>query len=42
MAAGSGVVIDAAKGIIVTNYHVIENADDITVTFADGRSPRDA
>jgi len=37
MAAGSGVVIDAQKGVIVTNYHVIENADDITVTFADGR-----
>jgi len=37
MAAGSGVVIDAAKGLVVTNYHVIEDADDITVTFADGR-----
>lgn len=35
--AGSGVVIDAAKGYIVTNYHVIENADQITVKFLDGR-----
>ena len=36
-AAGSGVVIDAAKGLIVTNYHVVENADQITVTLLDGR-----
>jgi Do/DeqQ family serine protease len=40
MAAGSGVVIDARKGLVVTNYHVIENADDITVTFADGRQAK--
>src|SRR5579871_587619 len=40
MAAGSGVVIDAAKGLVVTNYHVIEDADDITVTFADGRQAK--
>ena len=40
MAAGSGVVIDAAKGLVVTNYHVIEEADDITVTFADGRQAK--
>ena len=37
VAAGSGVVLDAKKGLIVTNYHVIENAEAITVTFADGR-----
>jgi Do/DeqQ family serine protease len=37
-AAGSGVIIDAAKGFIVTNYHVIEDADQITVTLLDGRS----
>ena len=36
-AAGSGVVIDAAKGLIVTNYHVIQDADEITVTLLDGR-----
>ena len=36
-AAGSGVVLDAAKGFIVTNYHVIEDADQITITFLDGR-----
>ncbi|WP_299868072.1 DegQ family serine endoprotease [uncultured Hoeflea sp.] len=33
---GSGFVIDAAEGIIVTNNHVIEGADDIEVNFADG------
>ena len=37
---GSGVIIDAAKGYVLTNHHVIENADDVRVTLADGRSPR--
>lgn len=36
--AGSGVVIDARKGHVVTNYHVIDRADEITVTLADGRT----
>jgi len=36
-AAGSGVVIDGGKGLIVTNYHVVQNADQITVTLLDGR-----
>lgn len=35
---GSGVIIDAANGLIVTNAHVIEGADVITVTLKDGRS----
>ncbi len=35
--SGSGFVIDAA-GFILTNFHVIENADRITVTLADGRA----
>ncbi|MCC6920024.1 MAG: DegQ family serine endoprotease [Alphaproteobacteria bacterium] len=34
---GSGFVIDAG-GIIVTNNHVIEGADEVTVNFPDGRS----
>lgn len=34
---GSGVVIDPAKGYILTNNHVIKNADTITVTLNDGR-----
>ncbi len=33
--SGSGFVYDA-QGYIVTNYHVIENAQEIQVTFADG------
>jgi len=35
--AGSGVVLDARRGYILTNAHVIENASEITVTLADGR-----
>ncbi len=35
--SGSGVVVDASKGYIVTNDHVIENASQILVTLADGR-----
>ena len=33
---GSGFVIDAEKGLIVTNNHVIADADDIEVNFTDG------
>jgi S1-C subfamily serine protease len=36
-AAGSGVIIDARQGLIVTNHHVIDRADEITVQLADGR-----
>ncbi|GGW81106.1 DegQ family serine endoprotease [Alteromonas halophila] len=34
---GSGVIIDADKGYIVTNNHVVDNADEITVKLTDGR-----
>lgn len=34
---GSGVIIDAANGIIVTNNHVIENGQKFTVDLSDGR-----
>lgn len=34
---GSGFVIDAAKGLIVTNNHVIADADEIEVNFTDGK-----
>jgi Do/DeqQ family serine protease len=37
---GSGVVFDAHQGLIVTNNHVIDRADEITVTLADGRDLR--
>jgi Do/DeqQ family serine protease len=36
--AGSGVIVDADKGYILTNYHVIANADEITVTLLENRS----
>ncbi|MBS0219894.1 MAG: trypsin-like peptidase domain-containing protein [Proteobacteria bacterium] len=36
-AAGSGVIIDPREGLIVTNAHVVEHADQIAVTLADGR-----
>ena len=35
---GSGVIIDAAKGYVLTNNHVIEGADDISVTLHDNRT----
>lgn len=35
---GSGVIIDAAKGYIVTNNHVVDNANKINVKLSDGRS----
>lgn len=34
---GSGVIIDAAKGYILTNNHVISQADKISVQLNDGR-----
>lgn len=34
---GSGVIINAEKGYIITNNHVIDNADKITVKLEDGR-----
>jgi Do/DeqQ family serine protease len=35
--AGSGVVVDAKQGLIVTNAHVVENATEITVSTLEGR-----
>jgi len=34
---GSGVIIDAKKGYVVTNNHVVDNADEIIVKLTDGR-----
>lgn len=36
--AGSGVIIDAKAGTVLTNHHVIDGADEITVAMEDGRS----
>jgi S1-C subfamily serine protease len=33
---GSGVVIDAAQGLILTNAHVVDQVDGVAITFADG------
>lgn len=35
---GSGVIIDASKGYVVTNSHVINQASEIQVTLTDGRT----
>ncbi|MEO7936963.1 MAG: Do family serine endopeptidase [Dokdonella sp.] len=35
---GSGVIIDAAKGYVLTNNHVTQGADDIAVTLHDNRT----
>ena len=34
---GSGVIINASKGYVLTNNHVIDGADKITVQLQDGR-----
>jgi len=35
---GSGVIVDAEAGYVLTNNHVIAGADDISVTLSDGRN----
>lgn len=35
---GSGVIVDAQRGYVLTNHHVIEGADEVSVTLADGRT----
>jgi Do/DeqQ family serine protease len=36
--AGSGVIVDAKSGTVMTNYHVIKGADEVRVSLIDGRS----
>jgi serine protease DegQ len=33
---GSGVIVDATRGLVLTNHHVIEGAEAVSVTLADG------
>lgn len=35
---GSGVIVDARRGLVLTNNHVVEDADEVQVTLTDGRS----
>jgi len=35
--AGSGVIVDAKEGIVITNHHVVKDADEIQVSLLDGR-----
>ena len=35
---GSGVIVDAKNGYIITNHHVVENATEITITLFDDRT----
>ena len=37
---GSGVIVDAENGYILTNYHVVANADEIEITLQDDRTLR--
>jgi Do/DeqQ family serine protease len=33
---GSGVIVDASAGLVITNHHVVKDAAEITVTLRDG------
>ncbi len=35
---GSGVIIDAQRGYVLTNHHVVEGATEVSVMLADGRT----
>ena len=37
MAAGSGVIVDGANGLVITNFHVVQNAQAVEVGLKDGR-----
>lgn len=37
VSAGSGVIVDGDEGYILTNHHVIADAEEIRVTLVDGR-----
>ncbi|WP_028770021.1 Do family serine endopeptidase [Silanimonas lenta] len=35
---GSGVIVDAERGYVLTNHHVVENATEVSVQLQDGRT----
>ncbi|HEX3422426.1 MAG TPA: trypsin-like peptidase domain-containing protein [Sphingomicrobium sp.] len=37
MAAGSGVIVDGKNGLVITNFHVVQNAQEVEVGLKDGR-----
>ncbi len=37
LSAGSGVIVDAARGYVITNHHVIRGAREVSVTLKDRR-----
>ncbi len=37
MAAGSGVIVDGERGLVITNFHVVRNAQAVEVGLKDGR-----
>jgi len=40
VSAGSGVIVDGERGFVITNYHVIQNAQAVEITLKDGRKLR--
>jgi Do/DeqQ family serine protease len=38
LSAGSGVIVDARRGYVLTNSHVVANAAEVQVTLKDGRT----
>ncbi len=37
VSAGSGVIVDAARGLVITNHHVVKDAQEVLVTLKDRR-----
>jgi S1-C subfamily serine protease len=37
VSAGSGVIVDGARGLVITNFHVVRNATAVQVGLRDGR-----
>jgi len=37
IAAGSGVIVDGKRGLVITNFHVVRNAEQVEVGLKDGR-----